>query len=186
MTTGERIKQARKRAQMTLKDVSARTGLSIGYLSLVERNQTSLNLVSLKKIASALNISPNAFLNAAPQATGCVIRQDEYRTFRVEGENILYYDLSNTTSSELRFGPLIEVMMPGDSRDKIEPHSHENEEFGYILEGVLTLFLDGKENNLYPGDSFHFPSTIPHALANFTNRVVKILYVVERNSWNFD
>lgn len=186
MTTGAQIKQHRKRLQLTLKDLSARTGLSTGYLSQVERGQTSLTLVSLKKIAAALNISPGVFLNATPQATGCVIRQDEYRAFRVEGENTVYYDLSNTSCGDLKLGPLIEVLMPGDKRSQIERHNHEGEEFGYILEGALTLYLQEKEYLLYPGDSFHFPSTIPHALANFTNKVVKILYVLERDSWKFD
>ncbi len=186
MTTGERIKQARKRNRLTLKEVSDRTGLSVGYLSMVERNQTSLNLVSLKKIATALGFSPNVFFSNSQQTSGCVIRQDECRVFRVEGENIIYYDLSNTLSEDLRMGPLLEVMLPGDCRDSIVAHSHEDEEFGYILEGVLTLVLDGQEHKLYPGDSFHFKSTIPHALANLTSHIVKILYVVERNSWNVD
>ena len=56
MTTGEQIKQQRKRLQMTLMDLSAKTGLSAGYLSQIERNQATLTLVSLKKIAAALNI----------------------------------------------------------------------------------------------------------------------------------
>ena len=186
MTTGEQIKQQRKRLQMTLMDLSAKTGLSAGYLSQIERNQATLTLVSLKKIAAALNISPNVFTSAERQITGCVIRQDEQRAFRVEGNNTLYYDLSNTSDGDLVLGPMIEVLMPGDKREQVELHHHEGEEFAYVLEGVLTLYLGDKEYVLYPGDSFHFHSRIPHELANYSNRLVRVLYVLPRQSWTID
>lgn len=186
MTTGEQIKQQRKRMQMTLMDLSAKTGLSAGYLSQIERNQTTLTLVSLKKIAAALNISPNIFTTTDHQATGSVVRQDEQRAFRIEGGNTLYYDLSNTSDGTLGLGPLIEVLMPGERQEQPGFHQHEGEEFGYVLEGVLTLYLDDKEYTLYPGDSFHFRSELPHALDNYTNRLVRLLYVLPRNGWTFD
>lgn len=186
MTTGEQIKQHRKRMQLTLMDLSARTGLSAGYLSQIERDQATLTLVSLKKIAAALNMSPTVFTTTERQVTGCVIRQDEQRAFRMDGHNTLYYDLSNTSDGSLSMGPLIEVLMPGDTREQVELHDHEGEEFGYVLEGVLTLYLDDKEYVLYPGDSFHFHSRIPHDLANYTNHLVRVLYVLPRNSWTFD
>ncbi|MGI6090927.1 MAG: helix-turn-helix domain-containing protein [Saccharofermentanales bacterium] len=186
MTTGEMIKQHRKRQNLTLKEMSEKTGLSTGYLSLVERNQSSLTLVSLKLIASALNISPTIFLNMPEKSTGCVIHQDEYAVFRVEDTNTIFYDLSNTTDKELELGPIIMVIMPGSSRADIEPHVHSGEEFGYVLEGVLTLFVDGKEYVLYPGDSFHFSSTKPHVLLNFSNKLVRLLYVLKKKSWSFN
>lgn len=186
MTTGEQIKIQRKRLQMTLMDLSAKTGLSAGYLSQIERNQATLTLVSLKKISEALNISPNIFTSSERQVAGSVIRPDEQRAFRMEGGNTLYYDLSNTSDGNLELGPMIEVLMPGDKREQVELHHHEGEEFGYVLEGVLTLYLDDKEYVLYPGDSFHFHSDIPHELANYTNRLVRVLYVLPRRSWTFD
>lgn len=186
MTTGEQIKQHRKRMQLTLMELSAKTGLSAGYLSQIERNQATLTLVSLKKIAAALNMSPTVFTTTERQVTGCVIRQDEQRPFRMDGNNTLYYDLSNTSDGSLSMGPLIEVLMPGDTREMVQLHDHEGEEFGYVLEGVLTLYLDDKEYVLYPGDSFHFHSRIPHDLANYTNHLVRVLYVLPRNSWTFD
>ena len=186
MTTGEQIKQQRKRLQMTLMDLSAKTGLSAGYLSQIERDQATLTLVSLKKIAEALNFSPGVVTSADRPISGGVIRQDEQRVFRMDGSNTLYYDLSNTSDTSLSLGPLIEVLMPGDKREQLELHAHDGEEFGYVLEGVLNLYLDEKEYVLYPGDSFHFHSRIPHELANYSNRLVRVLYVLPRQSWTID
>ena len=185
MTTGEMIKDYRKKEQLTLTKLAEKTGLSTGYLSLIERNQTTLTLVTLKKIALALGVSPNIFLERAQEYEKCVvIHQEEYETFRVKGEGIFYYDLSNKYTKGLRLGPQIEVILPREEIEKAEAHSHDNEEFGYILEGILTLYVDGIEYKVYPGDCFHFESKKPHALLNGTNKLVKILYVTERASWS--
>lgn len=186
MTTGERIKQYRKQQSLTLKDLGERSGLSAGYLSLIERNQTALTLVTLKRIASALNISPSVFVDVAQPSDDCVIRQDEYGTLRIHGENTFYYDISNAVTKQLRFGPQIEVILPGSEWKSVENHTHGGEEFGYILEGVLTLYVENKEFKVYPGDSFHFLSSRPHALVNMTNKCVKILYVTEREYWRYN
>lgn len=185
MTTGEKIKQQRKQQSLTLKELGEKTGFSAGYLSLIERNQTALTLVTLKKIALALNISPSAFVDEAQPSESFVIRQDEYRTLRIRGENTFYYDLSNEATRQLKFGPQIEVILPGSEWRSVENHAHEGEEFGYILEGVLTLYIDNKEYKVYPGDSFHFESSHPHALVNMTNKCVKVLYIVEREYWRY-
>ena len=186
MTTGEKIKQQRKQKSLTLKELGEKTGFSAGYLSLIERNQTALTLVTLKKIAQALEISPGVFVDEVPETLPYVIRQDEYRTLRIHGENTFYYDISNEATRHLKFGPQIEVILPGTEWKRVENHSHEGEEFGYILEGVLTLYIDNKEYKVYPGDSFHFESTHPHALINMTNKCVKILYILERENWRYN
>ncbi|MEV4775931.1 cupin domain-containing protein [Microbacterium sp. LTA6] len=43
---------------------------------------------------------------------------------------------------------------------------HAGVEYGYMLEGVLTLQLDFDTYELSPGDSLHFESSRPHMLAN--------------------
>ena len=54
---------------------------------------------------------------------------------------------------------------------------YEGEEFIYVLEGILTVYLDGSEYCLNPGDSIQIHSQTPHDWVNNTNRVVKILTV---------
>jgi len=44
-----------------------------------------------------------------------------------------------------------------------EPHVHEGEEFGYVLEGEITLTSGEKFHQLGPGDSYHLLASTPHA-----------------------
>ena len=54
---GSRIKFFRKKMNITLKELSEKTLLSIGYLSNLERNTCSPTLINMQKICQFLNIS---------------------------------------------------------------------------------------------------------------------------------
>ena len=60
---GEIIKKLRLEHQLTLKEVAERTGLSISFLSQVERSKSSITLQSLSRIAEAFNVSRSYFFN---------------------------------------------------------------------------------------------------------------------------
>jgi quercetin dioxygenase-like cupin family protein len=68
-------------------------------------------------------------------------------------------------------------ILPTQSREAVTPYSHKGEEFVYVLEGILTVFVGNEEYQLNPGDSIHMSSAIPHEWANFTNKLVKVLCV---------
>ena len=53
---------------------------------------------------------------------------------------------------------------------------HEGEDFGYILEGVLELYVGDQTFTLGRGDTFFFPSTIPHAYFNSSTKTTRVLW----------
>ena len=58
-TLGQRIRARRQRAKWTLLDLATKTGLSVPYLSDLERDQgTNPTLETLRSIAAALNCEP--------------------------------------------------------------------------------------------------------------------------------
>ncbi|KAA0686896.1 cupin domain-containing protein [Neorhizobium sp. P12A] len=59
----------------------------------------------------------------------------------------------------------------------IEPISHQGEELGYVLEGEITLTVDGKTYQVPVGASFHFRSKEAHGFRNLTQHPAKILWV---------
>lgn len=73
--------------------------------------------------------------------------------------------------------PRIFELMPITNTDKPEMYTHIGEEFIYVLEGVITVFVDDREYELYPGDSMQIDSTMPHNWINKTNNIVKILSI---------
>lgn len=45
-----------------------------------------------------------------------------------------------------------------------QAHSHDGQEFDYVLEGMLRLVLNGNELVLMAGDSIYYDSSLPHVM----------------------
>ena len=68
----------------------------------------------------------------------------------------------------------IHVIEPLASSD--EQISHAGEELGYVIEGELELRLADERHLLQAGDSFYFPSTVPHSYRNPGKTVTRVLW----------
>lgn len=63
MTIGQRIREIRKQRDKTLKDIADATGLSLPYLSDVERDRTQPSLKTLQRIAEGLEVTTTDLMN---------------------------------------------------------------------------------------------------------------------------
>ena len=173
---GANIKQLRTTKGMTLKDLSAMTGLSTGYLSQLERGLNSVAVDSLAKIAEATGVSLQYFISQveAKKGDGLVVRSYEREIFFAENRNSIQYHLSADRSDKSFLARYVELL-PSAGGDELISYNHEGEEFVYILEGILTLHFNHKKYDLYPGDSAHYKSDTEHAWGNYTNKMVRII-----------
>ena len=55
---GELVRNIRKKRGITLKELAEKTGLSIGYISQIERDLTGPSLSTLRKLSAALTPPP--------------------------------------------------------------------------------------------------------------------------------
>ena len=180
---GQRIRSLRLERKLSLKDLSNITNLSIGFLSMVERGLTSVAIVSLKKIADALdqNISdlfqdPQQPKSLKKNQTHIINRSYEQRLNYHNGRYI-YFTLSDNAPDHI-IDPMTIVLLPGETREEVTQFSHTGEEFTYVLEGVLNFSLNGQEYALYPGDSFLGPCDTPHTFVNLSSNIVRVLYIL--------
>ncbi|MEK5067874.1 helix-turn-helix domain-containing protein [Sporosarcina sp. FSL K6-1508] len=172
---GVSIKDLRLKKRMTLNDVSKKSGLSISFLSQVERSISSVTLTSLKKISEALGVNVSYFFNLQNAQRVSIIRKEKRESRRYQNAKFNFSSLAGSFQNPL-FEPIIATLLPGETQ--IKPYSHEGQEFLYVLEGTLTVILDDKEHFLYPGDSLHIESTTPHTWFNNSNELVNLLIVV--------
>ncbi|WP_307891942.1 helix-turn-helix domain-containing protein [Bacillus swezeyi] len=170
---GNLIKRLRKEKKMTLKEVSEKTGLSISFLSQVERSLCSITLLSLRKISEALGVSPSYFFPDTIQIDKDMIRRATDRQIEHK-TSFTYSDLSGNVSNPL-FVPILVTLLPGDKKGT--PFSHEGQEFIYVIEGTMTIIFDDVEYDLFPGDSIHIESTKPHNWFNKTDKPANFLFI---------
>lgn len=179
-TVGKKIKELRTGQNLTLRELAERSDLSISYISLVERGLSSISLTSLQSIASALGVGSNEFFPPAqaPASNGRLVRGYDQRAFRLKDSHYVYHSLAcHDPSQEWEMEPVLITLLPGQDWAGVLPYSHDGEEFGYVLEGTPTLLVENNRYDLNPGDNLHLPSTVPHNLANFTNKLAKLLYI---------
>lgn len=170
----KRIKEWRLERKLTLKELSEKTGLSISFLSQVERASSSIAITSLKKIADAVEVPITSFFEDYANQN-YIVKQEEQKPFRIEGSGSIYTRLGGVFPGRT-IEPLLVTLPAGQSTGK--QMSHPGEEFYYVLEGVVVFDVEGKEYIVRTGDSIHFPSTIPHSMQNPFDRDVKVLSVV--------
>lgn len=161
---GQKLKELRKEQKRTLKDLAEQTGVSISFLSQVERGKSSVTLESLKKIADALKVNPTIFFSNSSQGDDLdAIRQQFY-----------YQDLSNGIV-DASYLPILVTLQPGENEGNA--FSHSGHEFLFVIEGTLTVVIDGKEENLEEQQSTMFDANKTHYWYNLTNKVVRFLVV---------
>jgi DNA-binding transcriptional MerR regulator/uncharacterized RmlC-like cupin family protein len=167
---GAHLRRLRARRKLSLAQVSQAVGISVGFLSALERSQMSGSVGTLRKLARF------------------------YKT------NILdFFEANGTNSRQVRPGQR-KVLKAGDGvqmellawgNTVMEPHlfrikpeagsgesySHEGEEFIYVLNGEFEIALEGEQYRLKAGDSFYFESATPHRWKNPGRSETFILWV---------
>ena len=72
---------------------------------------------------------------------------------------------------------MVSVWEPESTRPAEHYHPYQDEVFR-VIEGVLTLSLNGKEVLLHPGESIHIPPNAVHAMWNNSNKKTKVSWIV--------
>lgn len=165
---GNTLKSLRKERKLTLKDLAEKTGVSISFLSQVERGKSSVTLESLKKMADALGVNPSVFFAKDDL-------QDDLNTRR---ERFYYKDLSDGIQ-DANFSPILVTLQPGENEGNA--FSHGGHEFLFVVEGLLTVEVDGKQLKLSEQQSILFDAHKTHYWFNHTEQVVRFLVVSSAN-----
>ncbi len=168
---GEQLRRCRKDARLTMQYVADNAGLSVGFISQVERGLAAPSLSSLRSIARVLQRPISEFLEQPGSSTGAT-RKTRRVSYRVADGSITYERLSaNFPGSTLR-----SVIIHEPPGHRSEPISHEGEELFYMLQGEITVEIEGERKILRQGDSMHFASRRKHATWNHTDQTVSILW----------
>jgi transcriptional regulator with XRE-family HTH domain len=176
---GEKLRRFRQRKGLTLREIALRSGLSEGFVSQVERGLSSPSIISLKKLCEALCITLNElfedhnhpFNEDAPNYAVTKARDQMY--VHIPSSPIVYRLLS----APLRNGTIEVLINEYPLNYKQSLTQHRREEFGYVLEGQLTLRIEQEIFSLCPGDSYQLLSMSPHSYETSEKEGAKVMVV---------
>ena len=167
---GVRLRQLRIRRGSSLAQVAKAVGISVGFLSAIERSQMSASVGTLRRLARFYKTQILDFFDPAESQRGPV-RPTERKILEAgPGVRMELLAWGNTVMEPHLFRIAPEA---GSG----ESYAHEGEEFLLVLRGVLLLGLDSKEFRLKAGDSFYFESATPHRWKNPGRSETQVLWV---------
>jgi DNA-binding transcriptional MerR regulator/quercetin dioxygenase-like cupin family protein len=167
---GGHLRQLRARRGLSLAQVAQAVGISVGFLSALERSQMSGSVGTLRKLARFYKTNILDFFDASEGSKRHVRPQDRKVLEAGEGVRMELLAWGDTVMEP----HLFRIAPQAGSGD---PYTHEGEEFLYVLRGDLEITVDGEEHRLKPGDSFYFESATPHRWKNPGRKETLVLWI---------
>jgi DNA-binding transcriptional MerR regulator/quercetin dioxygenase-like cupin family protein len=167
---GAHLRQLRARRRLSLAQVAEAVGISVGFLSALERSQMSGSVGTLRKLARFYKTNILDFFGANG-ASSRQVRPSQRKV--LEAGNGVRMELLAWGNAVME--PHLFRIAPEAGSG--ESYAHEGEEFIYVLRGELEISVDGEEYLLKSGDSFYFESATPHRWKNPGRKETLLLWV---------
>jgi transcriptional regulator with XRE-family HTH domain/transposase-like protein len=157
---GERFRRLRTRRGLSLAQVARSTGVSVGFLSALERGQMRSSIATLRRIARFYRTNILSFFEAAEENPRLVRPAQRKILETTPGVRMELLAWGHTAME-----PHLFRIRPGGGSG--ESYAHEGEEFLHVLRGNFEIWLNsGEHYRLKPGDSLYFESSTPHRWKN--------------------
>ncbi len=164
MDIGGKLKALRVLKGLTQEELADRAELSKGFISQVERNLTSPSIATLMDILQCLGTSISEFFNESPEEQIVFGREDYFEKVDTDLHNVIQWIIPNAQKNVME--PILLKLEPDGSTYPDNPH--EGEEFGYVLQGAVSIHLGNKIYKAKKGESFYFTADRQHYLTSKT------------------
>ena len=181
MAIGHEVRAYRKKLGITVTDLAAATGISLGMLSKIENGNISPSLTTLQSLSRALGVPLTAFFRRFEEPRNAVFVKAgqgielERRGTRAGHQYNLLGHIDNNTS-----GVIVEpylITLTADS-DTFPTFQHEGMEFLYMLEGEVIYRHGDQLFQMQPGDSLFFDADAPHGPEQLVKLPSKYLSII--------
>lgn len=183
---GAKIKSIRESKQISLEEVSERSGLNIEQIERIESNVDFPSLAPLIKIARVLGVRLGTFLDDQSELGPVVCRKKDSTESNSIGftnnstlarKHMEYHSLSQDKSGR-HMEPFLIDVDPSEEGANFVLSTHEGEEFIYVLDGVLEINYGKNTYILEEGDSIYYDSIVAHHVHAAAGHSAKILGVI--------
>lgn len=167
------LRRLRTAQGLTLQQLAAASGVSVGMLSQIERDRANPSLRVLCQVRDALGASMSELFDDAPraQADPAFVCRAGHRP-QLDLGYLRKELLSHSKPGHLQL--MVLVLPPGAASGTLAtPH----EKGGLVLEGALVLTVENEAATLAEGDSFLFDGTKPHLFRNPGAAEARVLWV---------
>ena len=171
---GKRLREIRTARGLSQRQLAARSGVTNGTISMIEKNRTSPSIASLKKVVAGIPLSLSEFFSMEEPTA------DKYFFTAVEllelnpgalGElgangNLSQVSLKQVGDASRHALQILSERYPPGSDTGPDMLRHESEEGGVVISGKIEVTVGDQVQILKAGDAYLFDSRIPHRFRN--------------------
>ncbi|MGI5947378.1 MAG: helix-turn-helix domain-containing protein [Lachnospiraceae bacterium] len=168
MQIGAKLKELRILNGLTQEELADRTELSKGFISQLERDLTSPSIATLMDILQCLGTSIGEFFNETAEKQIVFGKNDFFEKEDPQFSNSVRWLIPNAQKNSME--PILLTLKAGGSTCQDVPH--EGEEFGYVLQGSISIHVGSAVYKAKKGDAFYYSCEKPHYLTSKTGASV--------------
>lgn len=164
------LRRLRRRHNLSLQEVAARSGLSQSFLSALERNTTDIALGRLARLAQVFDCDIASFLGFSARFSSpyFLTKLDRFSVDR--GPNIAYEAL-RVPGVDFE----IDVMDFEPHAQFATPSAHEGVDVVLVLSGEVVLSVAGIEYHMHPGDCATYSAGYEHGIRNAGDEAARVI-----------
>ena len=182
---GSKIKGIRESKNITIEEISERSGLSVEQINSIENDQNLHSLGPLIKIARALGVRLGTFLDDSDALGPIVCRAED----REKDSSISFSNDATDARKHMEYHPLAQqkagrhmepfvIDINPEENPEFQLSAHEGEEFIYVMQGEIEIVYGKDTYKLKEGDSIFYDSIVNHHVHGAPGKAAKILAVV--------
>jgi transcriptional regulator with XRE-family HTH domain len=173
MDIGKKLRVLRLGMNLTQQELANRLSLTKGYISQIENNLTSPSLSTLFEILAVLGTTVHEFFSDEVEQV-IIYKKEFYKEVNHATLKIKTLDLIPDTM-KFQMEPMIIELEPGGQTEMDDPH--HGEEFGFVMDGQITLVFNKKRYIIRKGESFYYKANKEHFMTNNGQVLARVIWV---------
>lgn len=177
---GARLRATRQRQGLTIDQVAAAAQLTKGFVSRLERDETSPSVATLLTICDVLSLPVGTLFEAAETD---VVRMKEAPRIRLSGDGAAERLLTPRGQGRLQ---LVHSVIEPAGTGGVELYTLNCElEVCHVLKGKINVMFSEETHHLAAGDTVTFAGREPHTWVNpDATRRAEVIWVIAPAPWN--
>ena len=173
---GSKLRELRRRRDLGMRELAARSGISHSTISLIERDRMSPSIDTLGAVLDALGTTLPGFFSDLQSSLPYSPFYSSADLVEIGKVDTISYRVIGLDHPNRQMLMLYERYAPG--ADSGEEFTHSAQEAGMVLSGNVEITVGHEKKVLNPGDGYYFDSRLPHRFRNVGDGHSEILSAI--------
>lgn len=175
---GERIKGLREAIELTTAQIAYKLEVEENDYIKFENGEEDISISFLQRIEREFNVDMATLMFGEEPRMSSYFVTRKNKGVSVERVSAYKYQSLTAGFSNNVSEVFIVTVEPKPENNDYFKNIHAGQEFNMVLEGSMSININGKEIILEEGDSIYFDSSLPHGMKALNNKNVKFLAVI--------